>query len=75
MKSDNEEVAASLCLKYGLRLGDDQRAPGDYPPLVPEERLENSEVLVIEDIILDIRGISSFDLTTSSNISLFNDLF
>jgi len=27
MKSDNEEVAASLCLKYGLRLGDGQRAP------------------------------------------------
>jgi len=26
MKSDNEEVAASLCLKYDLRLGDDQRA-------------------------------------------------
>jgi hypothetical protein len=25
MKSDNEEVAASLCLKYGLRLGDGQR--------------------------------------------------
>jgi len=27
MKSGNEEVAASLCLKYGLRLGDGQRAP------------------------------------------------
>jgi len=26
MKSDNEEVVASLCLKYSLRLGDDQRA-------------------------------------------------
>lgn len=28
MKSDNEEVAASLCLKYGLRLGDGQRVKG-----------------------------------------------
>jgi hypothetical protein len=28
MKSDNEEVAANLCLKYGLRLGYDQRAKG-----------------------------------------------
>jgi len=27
MKSDNEEAAASLCLKYGLRLGDGQHAP------------------------------------------------
>ena len=26
MKSGNEEVAASLCLKYHLRLGDGQRA-------------------------------------------------
>jgi len=26
MKSDNEEAAASLCLKYGLRLGDGQRS-------------------------------------------------
>jgi hypothetical protein len=26
MKSGNEEVAVSLCLKYGLRLGDSQRA-------------------------------------------------
>jgi hypothetical protein len=28
MKSDNEEVAASLCLKYGLRLADGQCAKG-----------------------------------------------
>jgi len=28
MKSDNEEAAASLCLKYGLRLGDGQCAKG-----------------------------------------------
>ena len=37
MKSDNEEVAASLCLKYGLRLGEGQLVPkrhvGVYNPV------------------------------------------